>query len=171
MEALVIYLTNTPKIEISELQAMNTERAKQLKTFSNAESSSSTLVVKEGCTNCKETNLIKSDLVNLDSKYNMLLAEYTKTKNILCETRKDLFNKKTKESNVKFIKCNECDLSFKTDSGLMVHTDLMHMNVPVNQDKLECSHCPKAFSDLRVMKKHNKIEHKFKCKLCPKTFK
>ena len=56
------------KLEISELQAMNTEKEKQLKTFRTVESSSSILVAKEGCTNCKETNLIKSDLVHLASK-------------------------------------------------------------------------------------------------------
>ena len=150
---------------------MNTKKEEQLKTFRTVESSSSTLVAKEGCTNCKETDLIKSDLVHLASKYNKLLTEYTKTKNMLYETRTDLLNEKTTESNVKFIKCNECDLFCKTDSGLKVHTDLMHMNVPFNQDELECSHCPKTFSDLRVKKKHNKMEHRFKCKQCPKTFK
>ena len=47
----------------------------------------------------------------------------------------------------------------------------MHMNVPVNQDELKCSHCPKTFSYSRVMKKHKKKKIGFKCKQCPKTFK
>ena len=114
---------------------MNTEKEKQIKTFKTVESSSPILVAKEGCTNCKETELIKSDLVHLASKYTKLLTEYTKTKNMLYETRKKLLNLNTTESNVKFIKCNECDLFFKTDSGLKVHTDLLHMNVPLNQDE------------------------------------
>ena len=35
---------------------------------------------KEDCANSKETNFIKSDLVQLASKYNKLLSEHTKTK-------------------------------------------------------------------------------------------
>ena len=53
------------KLEISELQAMNTEKVKQLKTFTTENSSSTIFVAKEDCTNCKETNLIKSDLDQL----------------------------------------------------------------------------------------------------------
>ena len=49
------------KLDISELQAMITEKAKQLKTFTTENSSSTILVEKDGCTNCKETNLNKSD--------------------------------------------------------------------------------------------------------------
>ena len=60
---------------------------------------------------------------------------------------KKFLNKKSTESNINFIKCNKCDLFRKTDSGLKVHRDLMHMNVSDNQDELECSHCPKTSSD------------------------
>ena len=147
---------------------MNTEKANLLKTF--------TIFVekeeKEDCENCKETTLIKSDLVQLASKYNKLLAEYLKTKIILNVARKDfLSNKNTTESTVKCIKCNVCDLTLKTDSGLKVHTDLTHRNVSGSQGKVECSHCHEKFSDLTLMKKHNKREHRFPCKQCPKTFK
>ena len=68
-------------------------------------------------------------------------------------------NKNTTESIVKCIKCIVCDLTLKTDSGLKVHTDLMHRNVSGNQGKVECSHCLEKFSDLTLMKKHNKREH------------
>ena len=61
--------------------------------------------------------------------------------------------------------------SIQTDSGLKVHTDLTHRNMSGNQGKVECSHCPETFSDLTLMKKHNKREHRFPCKRCPKTFK
>ena len=152
------------KLEVYELQSMNTEKANLLKTF--------TIFVekeeKEDCENCKETTLIKSDLVQLASKYNKLLAEYTKTKNLLNVARKDLLsNKNTTESTVKSLKCIVCDLTLKTDSGLKVHTDLTHRNVSGSQGKVECSHCLEKFSDLTLMKKHNKREHRFPCKQCP----
>ena len=79
-------------------------------------------------------------------------------------------NKGTTESTVKYIICNVCDLTFKTDSGLKVHTDLLHRSVPCNQGKVECCHCLKKFSDLIVLKKHNRSKHKLVCKQCPKTF-
>ena len=62
-------------------------------------------------------------------------------------------------------------LSIQKDSGLKVHTDLTHRYVSGNQGKVECSHCPEKFSDISQMKKHNKKEHRFPCKQCPKTFK
>ena len=163
------------KLEVSELQSMNTEKAKLLKTFTTKNLISSKIMEKEekeDCANCKETNLIKSDLVQLASKYHKLLAEYTKTKNLLNVARKELLsNKNTKESTVKCIKGNVCDLTLKTDSGLKVHTDPTHRNVSGSQGKVECSHCLEKFSDLTLMKKHNKREHRFPCKQCPKTFK
>ena len=116
--------------------------------------------------------MIKSNLVHLASKYNKLLAEYLKTKNLLNVARKDLLsNKNTTESTVKCIKCIVCDLTLKTDSGLKVHTDIKHRDVSGNQGKVECSHCPEKFSDKTLMNKHNKREHRFPCKQCPKTFK
>ena len=62
-------------------------------------------------------------------------------------------------------------LSIQTDSGLKVNSDLTHRYVSGNQGKVECSHCPENSSDLTQMKKHNKKEHRFPCKQCPKTFK
>ena len=44
------------KLKISELQAMNTDKEKQLKTFRTVETSSPILVAKKGFTNFKETN-------------------------------------------------------------------------------------------------------------------
>ena len=116
--------------------------------------------------------MIKSDLVQLASKYNKLFAEYPKTKNILNDARKDLLsNKNTTESTVKCIKCIVCDLTLKTDSGLKVHTDLTHRNVSGNQGNVEYSHFPEKFSDLTLMKKHNKRKHRVPCKQFPKTLK
>ena len=70
------------KLEVSELQSMNKEKAELLKTFTIKNSISSKIKEKEekeDCANCKETNLIKSDLVQLASKYDKLLKECTKT--------------------------------------------------------------------------------------------
>ena len=67
------------KLKVYELQYMNTGKANLLKSFT-------IFVEKEekgDCENCKEITLIKLDLVQLASKYNKLLAEYTKTKNLL----------------------------------------------------------------------------------------
>ena len=82
-----------------------------------------------------------------------------------------LSNKNTTKSTVKCIKCIVCDLTLKTHSGLKVHTNLTHINVPGNQCIVECSHCPEKFSGLTLMKKHNKREIRFPSKRCPKTFK
>ena len=91
------------KLEISEWQS----KAKLLKSFTIEKLNflqNHRKLRKKDCAYCKETNMIKSDLVQLASKYNKLFAEYPKTKNILNDARKDLLsNKNTTESTVKCI--------------------------------------------------------------------
>ena len=64
----------------------------------------------------------------------------------------------------KYIKCNDFDITFQTNSGLKVHIDLIHGNESVNQDELKCNHCLIKCSDLTVLTKHMKRDQKFKCK-------
>ena len=63
---------------------------------------------------------------------------------------------------------------FKDQEELQFHKKL-HMNKSrvqtIDQVFLTCSNCSQKFSDISVMKKHMKKEHKFKCKKCPKAFK
>ena len=61
-------------------------------------------------------------------------------------------------------------LTFKTGTGLKVHTDLEHPTQG-NEAELKCKHCVITCSDLNVMKKHILREHKFKCTQCTEAFK
>ena len=80
------------------------------------------------------------------------------------------FEKKNQKTSQNDLKCNICNLTFKTGTGLKVHTDLEHPT-QVNEAELKCKHCVITCSDLNVMKKHILREHKFKCTQCAEAFK
>ena len=80
----------------------------------------------------------------------------------------------TKVAHTMYSKCTYCEKKFKDQEELQFHRKL-HMNKSrvqtIDQVFLTCSNCSQKFSDIMVMKKHMKKEHKFKCKKCPKAFK
>ena len=61
------------------------------------------------------------------------------------------------------MKCNICQLTFQTGTGLAVHVDLEHPILPVSETELKCKHCVITCYDLNVMKKHILREHRFMC--------
>ena len=54
-------------------------------------------------------------------------------------------------------------MKFNTGTGLTVHIDLEHPTKPMNEATLKSKQCVITCSDLNVMSKHIKHEHKFKC--------
>ena len=112
----------------------------------------------------KETEQIKKDFIKLNSEFQLLK---------LCQ--RNLISKtvelKAPERDLNEIKCNDCDLKFKTENGLKVHCELVHPIQFSKQSKLKCKYCVISCSDADVMKKHMEREHKFICHKCNETFK
>ena len=130
----------------SEAEKAKREAEEDTKIIKRAKLAEHAIFQEEGCTNCEETELIKSDLVCLRCKYTNLLTEYTKTKNLLSDKRED-FHDKTTESSLKCIMCNDCGLTFRTDSVFKVHIETMHANESNRQENVKCSHCLKECTD------------------------
>ena len=111
---------------------------------------------------CK-TEQLGLDFEKLKSEFQLLKLCQRNQINNNCE-------KKYQEISPNDLKCNSCNLTFMTGTGLMVHTDLEHPT-QLNEDELKCKHCVITCSDLNVMKKHILCEHKFKCTQCTEAFK
>ena len=111
----------------------------------------------------RETEQIKKDFIKLKSEFNLLkLCQ----RNKICKT----VESKNPERDLNKIKCNDCDLEFKTKNGLKVHIELLHPPQLCTQGNFKCKYCVISCSDSDVMKKHMEREHKFICHKCNKTF-
>ena len=111
-----------------------------------------------------KTELLEVDFKKLKSEFELLKLCQRNQQNKKVE-------KKIKETSPNNLKCNICQSTFQTGTGLTVHVDLEHPIHPVNETELKCKHCVITCSDINVMKKHILREHKFKCTECPETFK
>ena len=89
----------------------------------------------------KEKEQIKKDLINLNSKL-QLLKLTPKTVELQAPERE--LNK---------IKCNDCDFKFETENGLKVHFVFVHPSQFSKQNKLKSKYCVIRFSDSGVLKK------------------
>ena len=70
---------------------------------------------------------------------------------------------KKPETDSTKMKCNDCDLKFKTESGLKVHIELVHSTQFCREGVLECDYCLISCSDFDFIKKHMEREHKYRC--------
>ena len=118
----------------------------------------------------------KENVVDM-CKTERLLVDFEKLKSefqLLKLCQRNQINKNVEKDNqdtsLNDLKCNICNLTFKTGTGLKVHTDLEHPT-QVSEAELKCKHCVITCSDLNVMKKHILREHKFKCTQCTEAFK
>ena len=125
---------------------------------------------KKGKENVVDKSLVsKTDKLEVD--FERLKSEFELLK--LCQRTQQnkKVEKKIKDTSPNNLKCNICQLTFQTGTGLKVHVDLEHRILPVSETELKCKHCVITCSDLNVMKKHILREHKFMCTTCPETFK
>ena len=49
-----------------------------------------------------------------------------------------------RETSPNHLKCNICQLTFQTGTGLTVHVDLEQPILPVSETELKCKHCVTA---------------------------
>ena len=103
---------------------------------------------------------------HLGVDFEKLMSEFELLK--LCQRNQlnKKVEKKIQETIPNNLKCNICQFTFQTGTGLKVHTDLEHPAQPVNEAELKCKHCV-----ITVMKKHILREHKYECTQCPEAFK
>ena len=67
-------------------------------------------------------------------------------------------------------KCEECHEIFKKHTHLRKHVNLVHST----DERYNCEHCGKRFTDVGALKSHVKYHHeapRFKCSFCGKMFK
>ena len=165
--------------EVFELEKQNKEKMILIEDLSFKIENTNT---EEDCSNCKETNQLTTNFNNLRSKYDDLLEEYSKTNKIFIDIKnyKEVIDEtiSCKDCTSRFtdkqrftdhmtsehsVKCTLCHLIFESNK-LQEYEHILHCKKSlIIENTNNCKYCELICSEVDILKKHVRKEHKTKC--------